>query len=478
MYTELFETIYPINTPKKEKGVVVTGVDPFALGDELGIEAGDRIMKVNGRELRDFLDFQFYTGSEDRVRLDIIRKSGDGAAIDVEVGEGEIWGLDFEYFSPRQCANDCIFCFCNQNPKGSRESLFFKDEDTRLSFLHGNYTTMSSISKVELDRIVQQRLSPQYVSVHATDPEVRRHLLGRKRPDDVLGKMRYLAGHGIELHAQIVLCPSINDGQVLRRTIDDLAELHPGLRSVAVVPVVFTKLHNYRDRLTAVTDAFSDALIKEVRPWQREFRRRLGTTFVFLADEFYLRAGIPLPGRAHYGDYPQIEDGVGMVRRFIVEAKKTLRHDILSDLKLEPGSLRGTVVTGELFHPVLAGYVNEINKRCGTMLKVAAVRNHFFGQEVTVAGLLSGGDVLAARGSIEGDFLIVPEQACLKSGNIFLDDLTMEDLEGELQMPVAHGGASLVSLIGNAAELEQRVVNATANARAVRCRSAQPSLSN
>lgn len=459
MYTELFETVYPINT-KKEKGVVVTAVDPFALGDELGIEAGDRVMKVNGRDLHDFLDFQFYTGSEDRVRLDIIKKSGEGAALEVEIGEGEIWGLDFEYFSPRQCANDCIFCFCNQNPQGSRESLFFKDEDTRLSFLHGNYTTMSSISKAELDRIVQQRLSPQYVSVHATDPEVRRYLLGRKRPDDVLGKMRYLAQHGIELHAQIVLCPSINDGQVLRRTIDDLAELHPGLNSVAVVPVVFTKLHNYRDRLTAVTDAFSHALIREVRQWQREFRRRLGTTFVFLADEFYLRAGVPLPGRAHYGDYPQIEDGVGMVRRFVVDAKKTLSRDLVSEFEIKPGSLRGTVATGELFYPILAPYVDEINEQCGTKLKVAAIRNHFFGQEVTVAGLISGGDVLAARGSIEGDFLIVPEQACLKSGNVFLDDLTIEHLEGELEMPVSHGGGSLLSLIGNALELELRAGNA------------------
>jgi putative radical SAM enzyme (TIGR03279 family) len=459
MYTELFETIYPINT-KKEKGVVVTAVDPFALGDELGIEAGDRIMKVNGRDLHDFLDFQFHTGSEDRVRLDIIKKSGQDVALEVEVGEGEIWGLDFEYFSPRQCANDCIFCFCNQNPKGSRESLFFKDEDTRLSFLHGNYTTMSSISKAELDRIVQQRLSPQYVSVHATDPEVRRYLLGRKRPDDVLGKMRYLAEHGIELHAQIVLCPSINDGQVLRGTIDDLAELHPGLRSVAVVPVVFTKLHNYRDRLTPVTDAFSHALIKEVSLWQREFRRRLGTTFVFLADEFYLRAGVPLPGRAHYGDYPQIEDGVGMVRRFVVEAKETLSRDLVSDFEIKRGSLRGTVATGELFYPILAPYLDEINERCGTMLKVAAIRNHFFGQEVTVAGLMAGGDVLAARGSIEGDFLIVPEQACLKSGNVFLDDLTIEHLEGELEIPVSHGGGSLLSLIGNALELELRAGNA------------------
>src|SRR5437660_7846463 len=248
MYTELFETIYPINMPKKETGVVVTAVDPFALGDKAGIEAGDRILKVNGRLLRDFLDYQFYTGSEDRVRLGILKKSGERTELDVEINEGEIWGLDFEYFSPRQCANDCIFCFCNQNPVGSRESLFFKDEDTRLSFLHGNYTTMSSISKLELDRIIEQRLSPQYVSVHATDPEVRRYLLGRKRADDVLAKMRYLAQNGIELHAQIVLCPGLNDGDVLRRTINDLAELHPQLSSVAVLPVVFTKLHNYRHK--------------------------------------------------------------------------------------------------------------------------------------------------------------------------------------------------------------------------------------
>jgi putative radical SAM enzyme (TIGR03279 family) len=453
MYTELFETIYPINT-KKEKGVVVSGVDPFTLGDEAGIEAGDRIMKVNGHELRDFLDFQFYAGSEDWVRLEVIKKAGEMLEIEVEVGEGEIWGLDFEYFSPRQCANDCIFCFCNQNPAGSRESLFFKDEDTRLSFLHGNYTTMSSISKAELDRIVEQRLSPQYVSVHATDPEVRRYLLGRKRPDDVLGKMRYLADHGIELHAQIVLCPTINDGAALRRTIYDLAELHPHLTSVAIVPVVFTKLHNYSHLMTPVTADYARGIIKETRPWQREFRRRFGSTFVFLADEFYLRAGVRLPARAHYGDYPQIEDGVGMVRRFIIESNGMLRRGLAEDAAISYGSLHGTIATGELFRPVLAGFVSALNQRWGTRLKVIALKSHFFGEEITVAGLVAGGDVLAARESIEGKFLIVPEQACLKSGNTFLDDLSLEDLGRKLGLPVSHGGASLLSMIERAREFE------------------------
>ncbi|MCI0488723.1 MAG: DUF512 domain-containing protein [Blastocatellia bacterium] len=451
MYTELFETLYPINTPKKEKGVVVTGVDAFALGDEIGIEIGDRIMKVNGHELRDFLDFQFYTGSEDSVRLEIIKRSGEACEVDVEVGEGEIWGLDLEYFAPRQCANDCIFCFCNQNPEGSRESLFFKDEDVRLSFLHGNYTTMSSISKMELDRIVEQRLSPQYVSVHATDPEVRRYLLGRKRPDDVMGKMRYLSEQGIELHAQIVLCPTINDGEVLRRTVSDLAELHPGLTSVAIVPVVFTRLHNYRHLMKAVTDDYARALVKEVRPLQREFRRRLGQTFVFLADEFYMRAGLSLPGRAHYGDYPQIEDGVGMVRRFHIEAGKTLKRNLSG---IEPGTLYGTIATGELFYPVLAGMIEKINRRLGTRLKTVRVKNHFFGEEVTVAGLLAGSDLLRARERFEGDFLIVPDQACLKEGHIFLDDLSLEDLEQKLGRTVIHGGPSLLSMLERAREAE------------------------
>src|SRR6185503_19345820 len=180
--------------------------------------------------------------------------------------------------------------------------------------------------KAELDRIVGQRLSPQYVSVHATDPEVRRYLLGRKRADDVLGKMRYLADAGIDLHAQIVLCPTFNDGDVLRRTVNDLAELYPRLHSVAVVPVVFTKLHNYRDRMTAVTNEFARALIKEIRPWQRNFRDRFGTNFVFLADEFYLRAGVSLPARAHYGDYPQIEAAVGMVRRSLLDADPPMQR--------------------------------------------------------------------------------------------------------------------------------------------------------
>jgi putative radical SAM enzyme (TIGR03279 family) len=447
MYTELFETIYSIKGLSGEKGVLVTAVDDSSLGAEVGLEVGDRILSVNGRLLRDYLDWQYYTGSEDLVNLEIKKVSGEVWQSKVEIGEGEVWGLDFENFSPRQCANDCIFCFCNQNPPGSRESLFFKDEDTRLSFLHGNYTTMSSISKMELDRIIEQRLSPQYISVHATDPEVRRYLLGRKRPDDVLAKMRYLAEHDIELHAQIVLCPTINDGEVLERTIEDLAELHSALKSVAIVPVVFTRLHNYRHLMTGVSDEFSRDLINRVRTIQLECKRRLGTRFVFLADEFYLRAGFPIPGREHYGDYPQIEDGVGMVRRFTIESKKALKKESIRNLCSKGKELRGTIATGELFFPILSSFIDEINQRFGTRLKTTAVRNKFFGDEITVAGLIAGGDILAARQEIDGEFLVVPEQACLKNGRVFLDDASLDDLRRELSIPVFHGGPSLPSML-------------------------------
>jgi putative radical SAM enzyme (TIGR03279 family) len=457
MYSELFETLYPINAPrKKEPGVLVTGVDPSALGARIGIEVGDRILEVNGHQLRDFLDFQFYAGSEDEVRLEILKKSGQLWQIQVEIGEGEVWGLDLEHFAPRQCANDCIFCFCNQNPKGARPSLFFKDEDIRLSFLHGNYTTMSSISKAELDRIIEQRLSPQYVSVHATDPEVRRYLLGRKRPDDIMAKMRYLVSNGIKLHAQIVLCPGINDGPVLRRTVEDLAGLYPGLTSIAVVPVVVTELHNSRHLLTPVTDQYCRDLISQLRPWQREFRRRFGTTFLFLADEFYLRAGFNVPSSRHYGDYPQIEDGIGMVRRFAEAARHTLKRDLARRFKIERGSLFGTIATGQMFYPILSRYVSEINRRLGTRLRVISVANRFFGPQITVAGLLTGGDIIAARDHLEGNFLIVPEQACLKSGHIFLDDMSLGDLERELGLRVCDGGPSLLSMLERACQLESR----------------------
>ncbi|HZS43491.1 MAG TPA: DUF512 domain-containing protein [Blastocatellia bacterium] len=428
---------------KRTKGVKIIDVAPGSLGAELELQPGDTILSVNGRQLRDFIDFRFCAGSEDEVTLEVIRADGEKWQLEVEKAEDEDWGLDFEHFKPRQCANDCIFCFCKQNPPGSRESLWFRDEDIRLSFLYGNYTTMTSMSRQEMRRIVEQRLTPQYVSVHATDLAVRAILLGNDKRDDVLAKIRYFIENGIDIHAQVVLCPGINDGDVLKRTIYDLADLHPGLVSTAIVPLGITDHHTEKDKLTLVSDDWCREVIAQVSPWQEEFRKRLGFTFAFLGDEIYLRAGQPIPLKSHYGEYPQIEDGVGMVRLFLEDLKK-----LLKSRKSKPNKrIRGTVATGKLFYPALREALTQINDRFETELKPLAITNRYFGEGVTVAGLLSGGDFLKTRSEIQGDFFVIPESSTNEEGSLFLDNSTVADLRAELGIPVIKGGRTPTELL-------------------------------
>ncbi len=441
MYSLQFETIYPIVELKAKKGVAVTEVDPDGLGASAGLRPGDRILAVNGRKVRDYLDFQFYSGSEDRVALTIAQADGATREAVVDVGEGDIWGLDFEAFKPRQCGNECLFCFCEQNPPDARPSLFFRDEDIRLSFLHGNYTTMTTLTDEEFNRIVEQRLSPQYVSVHATDPETRRRLLGRKQADDILGTMRRLLAHGIELHAQVVLCPTINDGDILRRTIYDLAALRPeGVSSVAIVPLGLTKHHRKRHLLVAPTDAWAASIIELVAPIQRDLKRRYGTSFAFLGDEFYIRAGVPIPAARHYGDYPQIEDGVGMIRRFLDAFQKALRRAQKRPLATIFPPV--TVATGALFAPQLTRLAQQLNERFGTRLRVVGIPNEYFGQEVNVAGLVAGSDLIAARDRFQGERLLIPSEMVMGERRLFIDSLTLAEVERRLGMEVRLAGVS------------------------------------
>jgi putative radical SAM enzyme (TIGR03279 family) len=298
--------VTPAVTNIRRRGVEISEVIANSLGAELELEPGDRIIKVNGRVVRDYLDFRFQTSGETDLVLEVRKKSGDDWEVELERGEGEDFGLTFEQIVPRQCANECIFCFCNGNPADARPSLFIKDEDIRLSFLYGNYTTLTSITEGEIRRITEQRLSPQYVSVHATDLDVRAYLLGvDKQRADISAKMRRLLDAGIEIHAQVVLCPRINDGEVLRKTILDLAGEYPRITSVAIVPLGLTR-YNTDPRLTAVTPEFCRAVIDQVVPIQKQLHEQLGTNFALLGDEFYLRAGRRIPSRSHYGDYPQI----------------------------------------------------------------------------------------------------------------------------------------------------------------------------
>jgi putative radical SAM enzyme (TIGR03279 family) len=429
--------VAPAVTSLRRRGVEITEVAPASIAAELELEAGDRVFRVNGRPVRDYLDFRFETGGETELTIEVRKKNGEDWELEIERDEGEDFGLGFEQIVPRQCANECIFCFCKGNPEDARPSLFVRDEDIRLSFLYGNYTTLTSISEDEMRRIIEQRLTPQYVSVHATDLKIRAHLLGvDEKRADISDKMNRLLDAGIEVHAQVVLCPEINDGEVLRRTINDLAALHPRVKSVAIVPLGLTR-YNTDARLTPITAEFCRRAIREMTPIQTDLRQRLGTTFAFLGDEIYLRAGRAVPSRKHYGDYPQIEDGIGMVRSFQNEFaalwRNLKRHSPPREML---DQLDGTVMTGTLFAPAMQTVLQRVNETFGTRLNVVAVENHYFGGDVSVAGLLTGGDFVKAAKAIRGNFVIIPGSAIKSDEDIMLDGMTLNELRSKLEQPV------------------------------------------
>ena len=427
--------VTPAITQIRRRGVTITDVEPEGLGAELELEPGDRVVRVNGRAVRDYLDFRFHTGGETELTLDVLKKSGEEWELEIERAEGEDFGLQFENIAPRQCANECLFCFCKGNPPDARAALFFRDEDVRLSFLYGNYTTLTSITEDEMRRVIEQRLTPQYVSVHATDLKVRALLLGvEESRADISEKMRRMMDAGIEIHAQVVLCPEINDGEVLRKTIEDLAAEYPRVKSVAVVPLGLTR-YNTDERLTPVSPEWCGKIIREVSRLQRALRARLGTNFAFLGDEIYLRAGRSVPARRHYGDYPQIEDGVGMVRSFYEEWARLWRR-LEKNPPRDAGRLHATILTGTLFAPVLEDLVGRLNERYATRLKVVAVENRYFGSEIVVAGLMTGECVRAVREKIEGEFVVIPRTAHKSDEPVMLDGTLLSELEKSLGLPI------------------------------------------
>lgn len=443
------------------KGIKIIGVEPDSLAAELELEIGDRIWTINGRRVRDALDFKFLTSGEEDLTLEVVRAGGEEWRIEVEKDESESWGIDFEPMTPRQCGNDCVFCFIQQNPEGSRQSLWVRDEDIRFSFMYGNYSTLTTITKSEIERVIEQRLSPQYVSVHTTDPELRAYMLGIDKQIDVIAQMKDFIEHGIEIHAQVVLCPTINDGEHLKKTIYDLAELHPGVVSTAIVPLGVTDKHKYRDRLTPVTDDFCREIIDLATPIQRRLKRKLGTVFAFLGDEIYIRAGRNIPHKSHYrivrgqtaedGEYPQIEDGVGMTRQFfdahakrMKQLEKMRQRDQFTEAQAK--KVYGALATGLIFYPALKEAVEELNRQFGTRLHIVPVENIFFGAGVTVAGLLSGVDLLNARDKFRGEFLMIPPHCYREYDRRFLDGMTVGELASELILPIKRDWNELLGL--------------------------------
>ena len=413
-------------------GVLVAAVRARTPAASAGLRADDRIVAVNGETVADAIDFQFHAADE-RLTLTVER---DGAARAVRVTRGT-GDLGIELVAPRPgeidtCANKCVFCFIHQLPRGLRRSLYVKDDDYRLSFLHGNYITLSDLDERALERIEQQRLSPLYISVHATDPALRHALLGRPRHSaEILPRMARLARAGIRMHAQIVLCPDLNDRAHLERTVFDLAPLYPHVATTAIVPVGLTRHRERLPRLRTLTAEEAGVLVDVVEGWQHRFADRFGSRFVFVADEVYLLAGRALPPEDAYEGFPVLEDGIGLVRHFEDGFARALARRRRYSVR------QATLVTGEMFAPRLATLMTRIPD-AGARVRVAGVPNDFFGRGIGVAGLLTGRDIqrhLATLGDL-GEQVLVPAVAVRDADGVFLDDATPADLARDLGVPV------------------------------------------
>ena len=437
-------------------GIKIMEVVSDSAADRAGLEPGDWLLTINGREITDELALRFYLNAEEQSII-CWRRAGDKDSRErrfkINIDEASDLGVIVEEFSTRRCSNACIFCFVDQLPPETRPALRIKDDDYRLSFLYGNYVTLTNATEKDIDRIIEQRLSPLYLSVHASDPELRARILGRKKTDNLEKKLTRLTRGGARIHAQIVLMPGINDGAQLEKTVMDLYRFHPGVESVAIVPVGLSDYAPRGNGLRPVTPVFSRTLVRRVDKWRQDFINQSKGAFVFPADEFYLLAGEAIPERDYYEDFVQIEDGVGMVRLFLDDFKAVAarRRNSLTNLY-------GTLVTGRLFFPVLERCVEELNRQTGAKLAVCSAENRFLGKRVTVAGLLSGGDILAAlRGKDLGDFVIIPGEALAFDNRLLLDDMTLKDLSCELGLPVCSGGRTAGELFKMLAKIKRKL---------------------
>ena len=409
-------------------------VEPGSYADEAGLEAGDKILTVNGNDFRDILEYRFLT-SEYEVVLDVLKKNGDSEEITIE-NDYEDLGIEFKNSlidTAQNCRNKCIFCFIDQLPKGMRETVYFKDDDTRLSFLQGNYVTLTNMSDEDIDRLIKMRISPINISVHTTNPELRVKMLNNKNAGRIYDIMRKFRDNNIYMNCQIVLCRGYNDKDELDRTINDLANLHPFVESVSVVPVGLTAHREGLCNLKPYDDKASYDVILQVEEWQKELKDELGTRLVYLSDEFYINAKMPIPDAKKYEGFPQIENGVGLIA--------SMREEFYSGIKMmSPKKLKKTVslVTGELAYE----FISELsNKLCevysGLKINVYPIKNKFFGGGVNVSGLVVGKDIIEQIKSLElGKMIFIPSSMLRAEEDVFLDDITLTELEDALETRV------------------------------------------
>lgn len=431
----------------------VTRVFTGSIADEAGIVPGDVILSINGVKPRDIIEYKF-SCAEEFLEVEIEKQDGEVWMIEIEKDYDEDLGIEFvtdTFDKTLTCRNKCLFCFVDQMAPGMRKSLYVKDDDFRLSFLHGNFITLTNLSATEMKRITKYHLSPMYISVHATDPEVRTKLLNNPKAGEIMTQLKELKRHNIDFHAQIVLCPGYNDGDVLKKSINDLGELLPNLLSLAVVPVGVTKFHTGTMRPVTVNEA--KEVIKIIKNAAEDFHKKTGKYIISAADEFYLIADEPIPAAKFYDNFPQYENGVGLTRSFIEDFKKASRKIINF-----PGRKNDKkyVISGVSGTKALTALMQDFYKRSGITVDIVTVKNEFFGETVTVTGLVTGSDIIKKLSAWRKKFrsrkpqLLLPDCMLKKGEETFLDGITVQDVEDATQTQIKiieTDGAALVKAL-------------------------------
>ena len=413
----------------------IQSVDRGSPAARAGVRPGETLLEISGHRVVDVLDYKFY-GYDARLTLTLQGEDGARRTVKLRKEEGEDLGLNFETYlmdRARSCANRCIFCFVDQMPQGMRKTLYFKDDDARLSFLLGNYITLTNLSQREIQRICDLRVSPVNISVHATDPELRTAMLKNPRAGECLAVMERLAQAGIEMNCQVVACPGINDGPALDRTLRELGALHPQVTSVAVVPVGVTRFREGLHPIAPYTKEQAAALIDQVEAFAAGFMAERGTALAWCSDEFYLIAGRALPEKGYYEDMAQLENGVGMLRLLQSQAELALEDQ---DPQAAPPAF--SVATGVSAAPFIQEIVDRCRETCDKIRgSVYPIRNRFFGETITVSGLVTGADLVEQlRGAELGEVLYIPANMLRSGERVFLDDVTVEEAQAALGVPI------------------------------------------
>jgi|Deesub1362A_J573_1020465.scaffolds.fasta_scaffold00271_45 putative radical SAM enzyme (TIGR03279 family) len=405
---------------------IISKVEEGSIAEEKGLKKGDTLLSINNHPVRDVIDYLFYS-KEETLHLKINRDNKTHTIMIKRRGNSDI-GIEFRSFRIRRCRNRCIFCFVDQLPKGMRRSLYIKDDDYRMSFLYGNYITLTNLTPADRRRIAEQRLSPLYVSIHSTDNTIRRKMLGNPKAGDIIEGLRELTSYRIRIHGQIVVCPGINDGENLQKTLRELQRFYPYLQSVALVPVGLTRYRKGSIRPVNRDDALR--VIEIAKDFRRKFKKRHGDPLVHVADEFYIKAGVPFPSYKEYGDFPQIENGVGLVASFLASTKRLRLPKKLDETRV-------AVITGVSFAPYLEDFINRLRAIEGLSIDLIKVKNEFFGPSVTVTGLLTGKDIFkAVVGTTKAECLLVPDVTLKHDEPVFLDNVTIKDIEEGLGIHV------------------------------------------